>query len=319
MQGFANEIAFDLVCADGRLLPVLVNAVQKRDARGTPLLRRAMVFNATDRRRYERDLLEARRRAESAAAELRLLTDTLAVRVEAEVAERLKAEAALRQAQKMEAVGHLTGGVAHDFNNLLTIIAGNLELLLRQLPEEAARPRRLADAAMQGARRAAALTQRLLAFSRRQPLDPTPIEPNRLVASISDMLRRTLGETIALETVLAGGLWRTRVDANQLENALLNLAVNARDAMPAGGKLTIETANAALDDAYVASIPEPVPAGQYVLIAVSDTGCGIDKATLARVFEPFFTTKEPGRGHRAGAQPSLRIHAPVDRACAHLQ
>jgi PAS domain S-box-containing protein len=300
MQGFANEIAFDLVRADGRLLPVLVNTVQQRGSQGAPLLRRTTVFNATDRRRYERELLEARRRAEQAASDLKRLNDTLAERVEAEVAERLKAEAALRQAQKMEAVGQLTGGVAHDFNNLLTIISGNLELLMRQLPGDAARPRRLAEAAIQGARRAATLTQRLLAFSRRQPLDPKPVDPNRLVASISDMLRRTLGETVALETVLAAGLWQTRVDGNQLENALVNLAVNARDAMPDGGKLTVETANASLDESYVATVPEPVPAGQYVMIAVSDTGSGIDKATLERVFEPFFTTKEPGRGTGLG-------------------
>jgi signal transduction histidine kinase/CheY-like chemotaxis protein len=300
MQGFAHEIAFDVVCADGTILPVLVNTSQTRDRSGTPTLRRTTVFNATERRRYERELLEARRRAEKAASDLRLLNDTLAERVEAEVAERVKAEEALRQAQKMEAVGQLTGGIAHDFNNLLTIITGNLELLSRHLPDDASRLRRLAEAAMQGAHRAATLTQRLLAFSRRQPLDPKPVDPNKLVASITDMLRRTLGETVALETVLAGGLWQTRVDGNQLENALVNLAVNARDAMPAGGKLTIETANASLDDAYVAGVPEPVPAGQYVLLAVSDTGTGMDKTTLERVFEPFFTTKEPGRGTGLG-------------------
>ncbi|HKH97118.1 MAG TPA: ATP-binding protein [Beijerinckiaceae bacterium] len=300
MQGFAHEIAFDVVCADGTILPVLVNTSQTRDRSGTPTLRRTTVFNATERRRYERELLEARRKAEKAASDLRLLNDTLAERVEAEVAERVKAEEALRQAQKMEAVGQLTGGIAHDFNNLLTIITGNLELLSRHLPDDASRLRRLAEAAMQGAHRAATLTQRLLAFSRRQPLDPKPVDPNKLVASITDMLRRTLGETVALETVLAGGLWQTRVDGNQLENALVNLAVNARDAMPAGGKLTIETANASLDDAYVAGVPEPVPAGQYVLLAVSDTGSGMDKPTLERVFEPFFTTKEPGRGTGLG-------------------
>jgi PAS domain S-box-containing protein len=316
MQGFAYEIAFDLVCADGRLLPVLLNTVQKRDVGGAPVLRRTTVFNATDRRRYEYELLEARRRAERAAAELKRLNDTLAERVEAEVAERLNAEEALRQAQKMEAVGQLTGGVAHDFNNLLTIIAGNIELLQRQLPGEAARLHRLAEAAMQGARRAATLTQRLLAFSRRQSLDPKPVDPNRLVASISEMLRRTLGETVAFETVLAGGVWQTTIDANQLENALVNLAVNARDAMQDGGKLTIETANASLDEAYVATVPEPVPAGQYVLIAVSDTGSGIDKETLERVFEPFFTTKEPGRGTGLGLS---QVYGFVRQSGGHIR
>jgi signal transduction histidine kinase/CheY-like chemotaxis protein len=295
---------------------VLANTVQKRGPDGRAILRRTTVFNASDRRRYEHELLEARRRAEKAAADLRELNDTLAERVEAEVAERLRAEEALRQAQKMEAVGQLTGGIAHDFNNLLTIIAGNVELLARHLPEDAQRLRRLAEAANQGARRAAALTQRLLAFSRRQALDPRPIDPNKLVASVSDMLRRTLGETVALETVLAGGLWQTTVDANQLENALVNLAVNARDAMPGGGRLTIETANAALDEAYVAAVPEPVPAGQYVLIAVSDTGTGMDKATAERVFEPFFTTKEPGRGTGLGLS---QVYGFVRQSGGHIR
>jgi DNA-binding response OmpR family regulator len=153
---------------------------------------------------------------------------------------------------------------------------------------------------MQGARRAATLTQRLLAFSRRQPLSPKPLDANKLVAEMSELLRRTLGETVVLEAVLAGGLWRTQADPNQLENAILNLAVNARDAMPDGGKLTIETANARLDEAYVAALAEPLPAGQYVLIAVSDTGTGMDKATIEKVFEPFFTTKAVGKGTGLG-------------------
>ena len=228
------------------------------------------------------------------------MNETLEERVALEVSERMKAEEALRQAQKMEAVGQLTGGIAHDFNNLLTIVIGNIELLQRRLPEEAGRLRRAADHAMQGARRAATLTQRLLAFSRRQALDPKPIDPNQLVQGMSELLRRTLGETVVLETVLAGGLWRTTADPNQLENAVLNLAVNARDAMPNGGKLTIETANSKLDEHYVEGLAEPVPPGQYVLIAVSDTGTGMDKATMDRVFEPFFTTKEAGKGTGLG-------------------
>jgi len=300
MQGFVNEIAFDLTCADGRQLPVLANSVQKRDAQGIPLLNRITMFNATDRRKYERELLAARKAAETNAEALRRLNETLEERVACEVAERMKAEEALRQAQKMEAVGQLTGGIAHDFNNLLTIVVGNIELLQRHLPEEAGRLRRAADNAMQGAQRAATLTQRLLAFSRRQPLEPKPIDANKLVSGMSELLRRTLGETISLETVLAGGLWRTHADPNQLENAILNLAVNARDAMPGGGMLTIETANAHLDEAYVAELPEAVPPGQYVLIAVADTGTGMDKSTMERVFEPFFTTKEAGKGTGLG-------------------
>jgi signal transduction histidine kinase len=300
MQGFVNEVAFDLAGAGGRPLPVLANISQKRDEAGRPLVHRITLFNATDRRQYERELLVARRRAEEASEALKRLNETLEQRVAFEVAERMKAEEALRQSQKMEAIGQLTGGIAHDFNNLLTIIVGNIELLQRRLPEDAGRLRRAADSAMQGARRAATLTQRLLAFSRRQPLEPRPIDANKLVAEMSELLRRTLGETIVLEAVLAGGLWRTQADPNQLENAVLNLAVNARDAMPGGGRLTIETANARLDDAYVAALAEPLPAGQYVLIAVSDTGTGIDRATLERVFEPFFTTKEVGKGTGLG-------------------
>jgi PAS domain S-box-containing protein len=300
MQGFVNEIAFDLTCADGRLLPVLANTVQKRDANSRPVVHRITLFNATDRRKYERELLLARQKAEQASEELRRLNETLEERVAQEVAERPKAEEALRQAQKMEAIGQLTGGIAHDFNNLLTIIVGNIELLQRRLPEGTDRLQRAATHAMEATRRAATLTQRLLAFSRRQPLDPKPIDINKLVAGMSDLLRRTLGEVVVLETVLAGGLWRAQADPNQLENAILNLAVNARDAMPDGGKLTIETANARLDEAYVEALAEPVPAGQYVLVAVSDTGTGMDKATMEKVFEPFFTTKEAGKGTGLG-------------------
>ena len=219
------------------------------------------------------------------------------VRLEQEIEEREKAEDALRQAQKMEAVGQLTGGVAHDFNNLLQVITGNLDVLRHRASDDNAR--RLVGAALRGAERAAALTRRLLAFSRRQPLDPRQIDINQLVAGMSDMLHRTLGETIRVETVLAGGGWRAYADANQLESSLLNLAVNARDAMPEGGRLTIETANTFLDDQYARS-HEGVQPGQYVSVAVTDTGTGMTKETLARVFEPFFTTKEAGRGSGLG-------------------
>ncbi|EIM26006.1 ATP-binding protein [Microvirga lotononidis] len=300
MQGFVNEIAFDLTSADGRQLPVLANTVQKLDAAGKPLVHRITLFNATDRRKYERELLLARQKAEQATEELRRLNETLEERVTQEVAERMKAEEALRQAQKMEAVGQLTGGIAHDFNNLLTIIVGNIELMQRRLPEGNERLARAADHAMEATSRAATLTQRLLAFSRRQPLEPKPIDANKLVASMSELLRRTLGETVVLETVLAGGLWRTQADPNQLENAIVNLAVNARDAMPGGGKLTIETANTRLDEAYVEALSETVPPGQYVQVSVSDTGTGMDKATMDKVFEPFFTTKAAGKGTGLG-------------------
>lgn len=223
--------------------------------------------------------------------------------LEEQIAHREKAEAALRQAQKMEAIGQLTGGVAHDFNNLLQIVLGSLERVRLQasrdnfqLPE---RLDRMIEAAMQGGRRAATLTQRLLAFSRQQPLAPKPIELNRLVAGMSDLLARTLGEGISIETVFAAGLWRTQADENQLENALLNLAVNARDAMPGGGKLTIETRNAFLDETYSRNEDDVTP-GQYVELAVTDTGTGMSPEVAAKVFEPFFTTKGVGHGTGLG-------------------
>ena len=213
--------------------------------------------------------------------------------------QREAAEEALRQSQKMESLGQLTGGISHDFNNLLTVILGNLETLSRRLPDSQSHLRPLVDLAMRGAERAAVLTQRLLAFSRRQPLAPRPVNLNRLVVGISDLLARTLGETIAIETVLSAGLWPTSIDANQLESALLNLAVNARDAMPRGGKLTIETSNAYIDEPYAAANADAKP-GQYVLLAVSDTGVGMSKEVIAHAFEPFFTTKETGHGTGLG-------------------
>ncbi|HEY0523756.1 MAG TPA: ATP-binding protein, partial [Stellaceae bacterium] len=303
MQGYVNEIALDLLCADGdgakRPLPVLVNTTQKKDAAGQPGLNRTTVFNATDRRRYERELLAARQKAEKATEELQRLNETLEERVRIEIAERMKAEEALRQAQKMEAVGQLTGGIAHDFNNLLAVITGYLELLERRLTRTDEAAQRAVRMALNGAERAAKLTHRLLAFSRRQPLAPTVLNANKLVAGMSEMLRRTLGERAALETVLAGGLWNCFTDANQLESAVLNLAINARHAMPNGGQLTIETANTHLDDGYCRLHAEVTP-GQYVMVAVTDTGVGIPKDLLDKVFEPFFTTKETGEGTGLG-------------------
>ncbi len=208
-------------------------------------------------------------------------------------------EEQLRQSQKMEVVGQLTGGVAHDFNNLLTIIMGSLELLQRGLAGADPRTIRRADSAMDAAKRAATLTHRLLAFSRRQPLEPKSLDANRLLAGMSDMLHRTLGETVAVEIIGAAGLWPALADANQLENAVLNLAVNARDAMPGGGHLSIETQNTYLDDGYAAAHVD-VEAGQYVMIAVTDTGQGMSREIQAKVFEPFFTTKPQGQGTGLG-------------------
>ncbi|HET8877653.1 MAG TPA: CHASE sensor domain-containing protein, partial [Casimicrobiaceae bacterium] len=214
-------------------------------------------------------------------------------KLRAQIEQRENAEAALRQVQKMEAMGQLTGGIAHDFNNLLQVIIGNLEVLQRRNLVANDDGRRMVASAVRGAERASTLTQRLLAFARRQPLDPKPVDVNKLVTGMSDLLHRTLGETVRIETVLTGGIWRVAVDANQLENALLNLAVNARDAMEGGGKLTIETANALLDEAYARA--NEIKPGQYVLIAVTDTGAGMPNDVLAKAFEPFFTTKDVGK------------------------
>jgi PAS domain S-box-containing protein len=234
--------------------------------------------------------------------ELTALTATLEARVEQRTQALMVAEEALRQAQKMEAVGQLTGGIAHDFNNLLTIVTGNIGIAQRALAAAGMgdiRAQRALDGAMKGAERAASLTQRLLAFSRRQPLAPKPIDVDRLIASMADLLARSLGETVETETVTAPGLWRVEADPHQLENAILNLAVNARDAMPGGGRLTIETANAMLDERYSAQHAEVAP-GAYVLIAVTDTGTGMTREQAERAFEPFFTTKEVGKGTGLG-------------------
>ena len=228
------------------------------------------------------------------------VTRDITERREAQVALQ-RAQEQLAQSQKMEGIGQLTGGVAHDFNNLLTIIIGNLETAQRtaSATQGADRLARSLDHAMRGAQRAASLTQRLLAFSRRQPLEPKATDLSRLIGNMSDLFRRSLGESISIETVLSGGLWRVLVDQNQLEVGLLNLAVNSRDAMPKGGKLTIETANVFLDESYAAAQAEVVP-GQYVVVSVTDTGSGMSKETLTKAFEPFFTTKDIGHGTGLG-------------------
>ena len=208
-------------------------------------------------------------------------------------------EEALRQAQKMEAVGQLTGGVAHDFNNLLQVIIGNLEVLRRNASHDVKKVESAAELAMSGARRGAVLTQKLLAFARRQPLSPRPIDVNGLVNGLTEILHRVLDETISVRVVQGTDVWPIEADPNELESAILNLAVNARDAMPDGGSLTIETSNAYLDADYVARHAELSP-GQYVLISISDTGTGMDAPTIARAFEPFFTTKPMGKGTGLG-------------------
>ncbi|WP_037493893.1 hybrid sensor histidine kinase/response regulator [Sphingomonas sp. PAMC 26605] len=238
------------------------------------------------------------------------------VTVEREAATELAGlQDALRQSQKMEAVGQLTGGIAHDFNNMLAVVIGSLDLLGRRMGDGDARSRRYVEAASEGAKRAALLTQRLLAFSRQQPLKPERVDPNKLVAGMSDLLRHSLGADVRLETVLTGGQWRMHVDPNQLENVILNLAVNARDAMPEGGRLTIETQNAHLDERYAAA-HLGVPAGQYVLIAVSDTGSGMPPEVIAKAFDPFFTTKEVGKGTGLGLS---QVYGFVKQSGGHVK
>jgi nitrogen-specific signal transduction histidine kinase/CheY-like chemotaxis protein len=232
-----------------------------------------------------------------------------------DITDQRRIEDQLRQAQKMEAIGQLTGGVAHDFNNLLTVIVGNLEMARTAL--EGANPLRAQgkiEAAMSGAERGAMLTQRLLAFSRRQVLAPRPVDPNRIVSDMSELIRHSIG-TISLQTILAGEIWHTIIDPNQLENVLLNLAINARDAMPHGGKITIETANAHLDAAYAAADHEVTP-GQYVLIAVTDQGTGMSPEHAARAFEPFFTTKGVGKGSGLGLS---QVYGFVKQSKGHVK
>lgn len=241
---------------------------------------------------------DARRRAKAAIeAGDALLAANRQLTEEAE--NRAAAEAQVRQMQKMESIGQLTGGVAHDFNNMLAIVIGSLDMARRRLDSDPTKVRECVDNAMEGAERAAQLTARLLAFSRQQPLAPKAVDANKLVGGMSEMLRRTIGDDIRIETVLAGGLWPAFIDGAQLENAVLNLCVNGRDAMPDGGRLTIETANTHLDDAYSAAHAEVAP-GQYVMVSVTDTGTGMPPEVVERAFDPFYTTKGVGKGTGLG-------------------
>lgn len=278
--------------SDGQYHWIEANGRVDHGPDGTPLSFPGVLINIAGRRALEEE-------RDRAIAALMALNETLEQRVAERSDELTRTAEALRQSQKMEAVGQLTGGLAHDFNNLLTGIMGNLELLKTRV----ARGRlddidRFVHAAQGAGRRAAALTQRLLAFSRRQTLDPKPTDANRLIAGIEDLLRRTVGATAHIEVVGAAGLWAANIDAGQLESALLNLCINARDAMPDGGRITIETANKWLDE-RTGKERDLVP-GQYISICVTDTGCGMSAETVARAFEPFFTTKPIGQGTGLG-------------------
>lgn len=249
-----------------------------------------------------------------ADARLQELNEHLESRVLEEVAQRTRVEDALRQSQKMEAVGQLTGGIAHDFNNMLATVIGPLDLLAMRMGDSDPRAKRYIDMAIDGATRAAQLTQRLLAFSRQQPLQPVPLDVNRLVAGMSDLLVHSLGSSIRLETVLAAQVWCAFADANQLENVILNLAVNARDALPGGGRLVVETANCTIADDDGAAAAE-VPVGEYVRITVADNGSGMPPEVIAKAFDPFFTTKKVGQGTGLGLS---QVYGFVKQSAGHV-
>jgi signal transduction histidine kinase/CheY-like chemotaxis protein len=296
-QAYVALFSFGLVAA---LMILMVDEAMKTNIR---------LSKASAKLRGMNEELEHR-----VAARTRELT-LLNAQLEAEIRTKEAAEMKVRQMQKIEALGQLTGGIAHDFNNMLAIIMGSLEMANRRLDKGRTNITDLLNNAMDGAKRAATLTHQLLAFSRQQPLAPAIADINGIISHIAEILRRTLGETIGLECVLAGGVWRTRVDPGQLENAILNLAVNARDAMPEGGRLTIETQNARLDEDYAAAQTE-VTAGQYVLIAVTDTGTGMGADIVARAFDPFFTTKEKGRGTGLGLS---QVYGFIKQSGGHIK
>ena len=277
-QGFADTMKGTRKCWD-----VQVTAIPGAHGRPEKLL--AVSRDITEQKRIE--------------GELRELNDTLERRIEERTRELRASEDQLRQSQKLDAIGQLTGGVAHDFNNLLTGISGSLEILQTRLARgQFTDVDRFISAAQGASKRAAALTHRLLAFSRRQTLDPKPTNANRLIEGMEDLVRRTVGPSIEVETVLAEDLWITLCDASQLENSVLNLCINARDAMPDGGKLTIETANTSLDGR--AAREQDMAAGQYVMVCVTDTGIGMAPDVIERAFDPFYTTKPMGQGTGLG-------------------
>ncbi len=278
--------------ADGRYYWIEANGRVDRAPDGTPVSFPGVLLDVEERRAVEQE-------RDRAAAALRALNETLEQRVAERTAELLRAEEQLRQSQKMEAVGQLTGGLAHDFNNLLAGISGSLELMSTRLTQGRHQDVDRYLAAAQGAtKRAAALTHRLLAFSRRQALEPKATDVNRLVSGMVELIQRTVGPSIQIETVGLAGLWTALVDPSQLENALLNLCINARDAMPEGGKITVETANRWID--RHAAKEHDMPEGQYLSLCVTDTGTGMPADVIAKAFDPFFTTKPTGEGTGLG-------------------
>lgn len=291
-RGGAYAHQYRVCRADGRYYWIEANGRVDHSPEGIALSFPGVLIDVEDRRSIEAE-------RDRATAALRALNDTLELRVAERTAELIHAEEKLRQSQKMEAVGQLTGGLAHDFNNLLAGISGALDLMGMRIAQG-----RLNDidkymlAAQSAAKRAAALTHRLLAFSRRQTLDPRPLDVNLLVEGMTELIQRTVGPSILVETVSAPDLWPASVDASQLENAILNLCINSRDAMPDGGRIIIETANQWLD--AEAALANDLPAGEYLSLTVTDTGTGMAPGVIAKAFDPFFTTKPIGEGTGLG-------------------
>ncbi|MGE0658901.1 MAG: PAS domain-containing protein [Reyranellaceae bacterium] len=283
-SGRSYQTEFRIRRRDGLFRWHIARAAPVRDADGNIL---RWIGTNTD--------IEDQKLAEAGMAELNA---TLEYRVAERTEELLRTQEALRQSQKMESIGNLAGGIAHDFNNLLQVIGGNLQLIAADVAGNPSVERRVRNA-LQGVSRGANLASQLLAFGRRQPLEPKVVNIGRLVRGMDEILRRSLGEEIELETIVAGGLWNTLIDPGNVENAILNLAINARDAMQGAGKLTIEAGNASLDAAYARHNVDAAP-GQYVMLAVTDTGCGMTPDVVAQVFEPFFTTKPAGKGTGLG-------------------
>lgn len=285
---------------DGPDVWTRITGIPLRDEQGTVTGAITVIVDIDEQKRAQEALAEAARNLEAQVAARTVDLEGALDKLKIEAADRERAEAALRQSQKMEAVGQLTGGIAHDFNNMLTGIIGAIDIMKRRIASNRYDDLdRFMDAAAISAQRAASLTARLLAFSRRQSLDSRAMDVGKLVTSLEDLLRRTMTERIEVAIAAADDLPAGVADANQLENAVLNLAINARDAMPEGGKLTIETRAVDLDEQYCATRPGVEP-GRYVVIAVSDTGVGMDQATIEKVFDPFFTTKPIGQGTGLG-------------------
>ncbi|WP_434384934.1 PAS domain-containing protein [Melittangium boletus] len=300
-SGSTYDAEFRVRSAEGRYRWMHARARPLRDAEGRTAGWHGVTQDVHDRRSAVDALRELNETLETRVAERTHELAATNARLQAEMGERERAEAALRQAQKMEAVGQLTGGIAHDFNNLLSGIMGSLALLEKRLElGQVDQAGRYIKAATSSVNRAAALTHRLLAFSRRQPLEPRAVDAHKLIVSLEELIRRTLGPSIQLEVPAAPALWSTLCDPNQLENALLNLVINARDAMPSGGRLRLETVNAHLGWDEVDGQGDDVLEGDYVCIRVSDTGTGMTPDVIARAFEPFFTTKPLGQGTGLG-------------------